>query len=81
MSLRNETLTQVFSGEICEIYKNTFFKGYFRATASEKRTAILTFPPPYFKYVQKRTYFGNISIIVWSTQHGVERGTLFMSKY
>ena len=31
---RKETLVQVFSCEICEIFKNTFFTEHLRATAS-----------------------------------------------
>ena len=32
---KNETLAQVFSGEFCEIYKNTVFAEHHRATASD----------------------------------------------
>ena len=31
----NETLAQVFSYELCQIFKNTFFIEYLRVTASE----------------------------------------------
>ena len=34
---KKETPTQVFSCEICEIYKNTYFEEHLRTTASEKR--------------------------------------------
>ena len=32
--IKNETLTQVFSREFCEIFQTTFFTEYLRATAS-----------------------------------------------
>ena len=32
--MKKETLTQVFSCEFCEIYKNTFFTEHLRAIAS-----------------------------------------------
>ena len=32
--IKKETLAQVFSCEFCEIFKNTFFTGHLRATAS-----------------------------------------------
>ena len=32
--IKKETLAQVFSWDICEIFKNTFFTEHFRATAS-----------------------------------------------
>ena len=35
--IKKETLAQVFSCEFCEIYKNTFFTGHLRATASVYR--------------------------------------------
>ena len=36
--IKKETLAQVFSSELCEIFKNTFFTEYLRTTASVKRT-------------------------------------------
>ena len=33
--IQKQTLTQVFSCEFCEIFKNTFFIEHLRATASE----------------------------------------------
>ena len=33
---KKEVLTQVFSCEFCEIFKNTFFTEHLRATASER---------------------------------------------
>ena len=34
--IKEETLTQVFSCEFCEIFKNTFFTEHLWATASER---------------------------------------------
>ena len=34
--IKQETLTQVFSCEFCEIFKNTFFSEHLWTTASEK---------------------------------------------
>ena len=39
--IKKETPTQVFSSEICEIFKNTCFQENLRTTASERRTYIL----------------------------------------
>ena len=33
--IKNETLTQVFSREFCEIFQTTFFTEHLRATASQ----------------------------------------------
>ena len=35
VTLLQKTPSQVFSKEICEIFKNTFFKDYLRMTAPE----------------------------------------------
>ena len=34
--IKKDTLTQVFSCELCEISKNTFYAEHLQATASEK---------------------------------------------
>ena len=34
--IKNEATTQVFSCEICEIFKNTYFKEHLQMTASVK---------------------------------------------
>ena len=34
--IKKETVTQVFSCEFCEIFKNTFFREQLRATASKR---------------------------------------------
>ena len=41
--IKKETLSQVFSCEFCEIYKNTFFTGHLWTTASEFVTKMLIF--------------------------------------
>ena len=46
--LKKETLAHVFSCEICEIFKNTFFTEYLWTTASENvSTYVLVLQPEY----------------------------------
>ena len=40
--IKKETLAQVFSCELCEIFKNTFFTEHLLATASEENHVKIT---------------------------------------
>ena len=47
-TLLKETPTQVFSSEICEIFKNTYFEEFLRMTASVVPFSWLSLPPVIF---------------------------------
>ena len=57
--IKKETLAQVFSGEVCKIYKNIFFTEHLWTTASEIES--LTFTTGYSQLINQPTHITNIS--------------------